>query len=312
MSRLLALWSLAVPEPSRPARRSGSRYTRQLLLMLAPYLAGVLLLVALPALLALGTAFASYDGLAPPTWNGFENFEETLANPLFWTAARNSLLYLALAAPLRLLAAFALALLLGARRRGFSIYRAAVYLPTVVPDVAYALIWLWVLNPFYGPLNLALGALGLPAPPWLADPRTALLGIVLMSLFQIGEGLVVLLAALSSVPAEYHQAAALDGATPLQRFTRITLPLIAPWLLLLALRDLIVSAHSSFTPVYLMTGGGPYNATLLLPLLIYEEAFDRLRFGEGAAMLLLLIGWTAMLIWLLYELLGGWGYADEV
>jgi multiple sugar transport system permease protein len=300
-----------VPEPLRPAR-GGLRYSQQLLLMLAPYLVGVALLVALPALLALGMAFASYDALSPPAWNGFENFEETLANPLFWTAARNSLLYLALAAPLRLLAALALALLLGAWRPGFGIYRAAVYLPTVVPDVAYALVWLWVLNPFYGPLNLALGALGLPAPAWLADPRTALLGIVLMSLFQIGEGLVVLLAALSGVPAEYHQAAALDGASPLQRFTRITLPLIAPWLLLLALRDLIVGAHSSFTPVYLMTGGGPYNATLLLPLLIYEEAFDRLRFGEGAAMLLLLIGWTAMLIWLLYELLGGWGYADEV
>jgi multiple sugar transport system permease protein len=300
-----------VPKTIRPAHR-GQRYTRQLLLMLAPYLVGMLLLVALPALLALGMAFFSYDALSPPTWNGFESFEETLGNPLFWTAARNSLLYLALAAPLRLLAALALALLLGARRPGVGLYRAAVYLPTVVPDVAYALIWLWVLNPFYGPLNLALGALGLPAPAWLADPRTALLGIVLMSLFQIGEGLVVLLAALSGVPSEYHQAAALDGASPLQRFIRITLPLIAPWLLLLALRDLIVSAHSSFTPVYLMTGGGPYNATLLLPLLIYEEAFDRLRFGEGAAMLLLLIGWTAMLIWLLYELLGGWGYADEV
>ena len=287
-------------------------YRRQLWLMLLPFLAGTALLVAGPAMLVLATALTFYDGLAPPVWAGLENVEEVLSDRLFWVAARNTLVFVLLSVPLRLLAALALALLLNRRRPGFGLFRVAVYLPSVVPEAAYALIWLWVLNPFYGPLNGVLGALGLPTPAWLADTRTALFGIVLMGLFQIGEGLVVLLAALQSAPPELHEAAALDGAGRIQRFRRLTLPLLAPWLLLLALRDLIFSAQSSFVPAFLMTGGEPYNATLFLPLLIYEEAFDRLRFGAAAAMQLLLLGWVAVLIWLMHELAGGWGHLDEV
>lgn len=287
-------------------------YRRQLWLLLLPFLAGTALLVLGPSLLALGTALTFYDGLGAPTWAGFENVEEVLGEGLFWVAARNTLLYVLLSVPLRLLATLALALLLNRRRPGFGLFRVAVYLPSVVPEAAYALIWLWMLNPFYGPLNAILGALSLPTPAWLADPRTALLGIVLMGLFQIGEGLVVLLAALQTAPPELDEAAALDGAGTLERFRHLTLPLLAPWLLLLALRDLIFSAQSSFVPALLMTGGEPYNATLFLPLLIYEEAFDRLRFGAAAAMQLLLLGWVALLIWLMHELAGGWGYLDEL
>jgi multiple sugar transport system permease protein len=287
-------------------------YRRQLWLMLLPFLAGVLLLIGGPALLVLGAAFTSYDALSAPVWAGFENIEEVLGERLFWVAARNSMLFVALSVPLRLLITFALALLLNRRRPGFGVARVAVYLPTVVPEVAYALIWLWIFNPFYGPLNAVLATLGLPTPAWLADPRTALISIVIMGLFQLGEGLVVLLAALQSVSPEQRQAAALDGAGPLQRLRYLTLPLLAPWLLLLALRDMIFSAQSSFVPAYLMTGGEPYNATLFLPLLIFEEAFDRLRFGPAAAMQLLLLGWVGVLIWLVHELVGGWGYLDEL
>lgn len=289
-----------------------ARYRAELRLMLAPFLIGMVVLVALPALLTVALAFTDYDALSAPIWWGLQNFTEILAEDLFRIAVGNSLLFVALAVPLRLLGALVLALLLNRPWRGVGVCRVAVYLPTVIPDVAYALIWLWIFNPIYGPLNQLLMFLGLPAPAWLVDPRTALIAIVIMALFQIGEGFVVLLAGLQDIPRDYYHAAAVDGGGRWQIFRTITLPLLWPWLLLLTVRDLILSAQSTFTPALLMTGGGPYYATLFVPLLIYEEAFDRFRFGQASAMLLFMFLVISALVWLVYDLVGGWGYADDV
>lgn len=291
---------------------SHRRYQFSLYLLLAPFLVGVLLLVIVPAFLSFGLAFTSYDGLAPPDWLGLANFRQIFADPLFRTAVVNSLIFVAVTVPMRTLIALGLALLLYRPRRGVGLYRAAVYLPTIVPGVAYALIWLWILNPLYGPLNLILGGLGLPTPAWLVDPRTALLAIALTALFQVGEGFVVLLAGLQEIPSDYYEAAALDGAGRFAFVRHITLPLLAPWLLLVVIRDLIVSAQNTFTPALLMTGGGPYYATLFVPLLIYQTAFDRFRFGEGAAMTTLVFVGVGLLIVLTHRLFGGWGYDDSV
>lgn len=291
---------------------SHRRYQLSLYLMLAPFLIGVTLLVVLPAALTFGLAFTAYDGLAPPTWRGLANFRSLAADELFHTAIGNSLLFAALTVPLRTLLTLGLALLLARPRCGVGLYRAAVYLPTVVPGVAYAMVWLWILNPLYGPLNLGLGALGLPMPAWLADPRTALLAIALAGLFQLGEGFVVLLAGLQEIPADYYEVAALDGAGRLAIFGRIVLPLLAPWLLLVVVRDLIVSVQSSFTPALVMTDGGPYYATLLVPLLIYRTAFDSLRFGEGAAMTAVVFVGVGVLVAVTHRLFGGWGYDEAV
>ncbi|MGH2543379.1 MAG: carbohydrate ABC transporter permease [Ardenticatenaceae bacterium] len=290
--------------PARTRGRGRTEHNRayrgELRLLLGPYLVGTLILVAIPALMTFALAFAEYDALAAPTWAGLQNFRIIFAERLLWTALRNSLYFIVLAVPMRVLGALALALLLHQRRRGVGAYRAAIYLPTVIPDVAYALIWLWIFNPFYGPLNLILTTLGLPAPAWLVNPETAKLAIVIMSLFQIGEGFVVLLAGLQDVPPDFYDAAAVDGASRWQSFRFITLPLLMPWLTLLTFRDVIISFQNTFTPAYIMTGGDPYYATLFLPLLIYEEAFDRFRFGQGSAMMLLMFLVTMLLIVLLY------------
>lgn len=280
--------------------------------MLAPFLIGAFVLIALPAAATLPLIFATYDGLSPPTWAGLQNFTYVYTDWLFWKAARNTISFVLLAVPLRILGALAIALLLRQRRHGVGLYRVAVYLPTVIPDAAYALLWLWIFNPLYGPLNMVLGAVGLPTPAWLVEQGTALFAIVLMSLFQIGEGIVVCLAALQDIPQDYYQAAAIDGGGRWQMFRYITLPLLAPWLALLTVRDIILSGQNTFTPAYLMTGGGPYYATLFMPLLIYEEAFNRFRFGEAALMLLLLFLWLGLLLGLTFVLLGGWGYEDDV
>ncbi len=283
------------------------RYRNQLMMMLAPYLLGALALVGIPALLSIALAFMRYDGISTPAWVGTFNFRLIAANPTdfrFPVALYNTLYFVALATPLRVLGALALALWLNRERRGVGLYRAAVYLPTVIPDVAYALIWMWIFNPLYGPLNLIASALGLPTPGWLADAKTAKLVFVFMSAFQIGEGFVVLLAGLKNIPSEYYAAAAVDGGNTWQQFRYITLPLLVPWLLLLALRDVIFSAQNIFTSNLIMTNGDPYYSTLFLPLVAYEEAFDRMHFGPGSAITILLSLATTVLIWFILSIIG--------
>jgi multiple sugar transport system permease protein len=265
--------------------RLGERAERGVLLL--PFALGALVLVVLPGLLTLALAFMYFDGVSPLQWWGLRNFQMFYRDPLEMIALSNSLFFTALAVPLRVLGALGLALLMRRPRAGGGLYRAAVFLPSVVPDVAYALIWLWVFNPLYGPVNLTLRALGLPAPGWLADPGSAKMVFVFMALFQVGEGFVVLLAGLQSVPGDLYDAAVVDGAGPRQLFAYVTLPLLAPWLALLAARDLILSFVYPFVPSLLMTGGDPYYSTLFMPLLAFREAFGALRFGMGAAITLI-------------------------
>jgi multiple sugar transport system permease protein len=244
-------------------------------------------------------------------WVGLENFLTVARSTIVQISLKNTLIFLVLAVPVRMLAALGLALLLQQKRRLFGLYRAVVYLPTVIPEVAYALIWLWIFNPLYGPLNLLLTGLGLPAPVWLAEPATARLAIVVMLSFQIGEGFVVLLAGLQSVPRALYEAARVDGATRFQQFARITLPLITPWLLLLTFRDLIMSLQSTFTPSFVMTYGGPYYATTFAPLLIYEVAFDYFDFGVGAALLVLVYVFLLLIVYAIVRVVGWrWGNID--
>jgi multiple sugar transport system permease protein len=292
--------------------RAARRYHSQLGLLLLPYLLGTLLLIGVPALLTFALAFFQYDTLSAPQWVGVWNFQDIFGDPLLWVGLRNSLYFIFLAVPLQVLLALTLALLLSQRRRGTGLYRATVYLPTVIPDVAYALIALWIFNPLYGPLNLILRGLGLPAPEWLLNPDTAKLTFVIMSLFQIGEAFVILLIGLQDIPPEVTAAAAADGSSGRQTLRHITLPLLLPWIALVTFRAVIVGFQWTFTPSLIMTGGDPYYATLFMPLLIYEEAFDRLRFGPGAAMMLIVVVMTLYFISTLYVLFKNGGYADEV
>lgn len=181
-------------------------------LMLTPYLIGLIGLVLVPALLSLGLAFTHYDALTPPEWAGLANLSHMVKDRFFWTALSNTLLYLGRAVLLRIGGALLLALLLQGRGRMLDLTRIIIYLPTIIPDVAYALIWLVALNPRFGPINLLLGAVNLPTPIWLAEPWPARLALVLMAAWQLGEGFVILLASLNDIPAHLHEAAAIDGA----------------------------------------------------------------------------------------------------
>jgi multiple sugar transport system permease protein len=288
---------------------------RQLGLMLAPYALGLVGLVLLPAAATLVFAFADYDLIQPPQWTGTANFTELAGDGIFRTALLNSLVFAAVAVPLRLLIALGLALLLHRRARGVGSARAAAALPTAVPEVAYGLLWLWLFNPLYGPINQllrvggqnGLTALGRTPPQWLTDPTDARAAIIIMSLFTVGESFLVLLAARLVLPPEVYELAAVEDATPWDVFRRITLPLIAPVLGLLLVRDTILSFQVSFVPALVVTDGGPPSyATTYLSLFVYRNAFEYLRYGYASAATMVMLVLTVAAVILQWRLLRRW------
>lgn len=277
-------------------------------LLLAPYVFGVVVLVVLPAAITFGLSVFRYDLLADPVWAAFDNFADLLDDPVFHRALTNSLIFVAFAVPLRLLGAVGLALLLHRSFKGAGAARTAVYLPTVVPDIAYALLWLFIFNPLYGPMNVTLRALGLPEPSWFTTDEAAMAAVVLMSCFTIGEGFIVALATRQELPEELYEIAAVEGSTPLHTFRRVTLPLMGPTLALLAFRDTAFSLQATFVPALVVTGGGPDRATTFLPLLIYDNAFENLRYGYAAAMTVTMFLITALIVFVQYRIVRRWRF----
>lgn len=269
----------------------------------APYLLGSLLLVLVPLGLAAVLAFTDYFGFQAPRFTGTDNLARLAGDDAFWDAVGISALVAAVVVPLRLFLAVGAALLLS-RRRGArtAVGRTAAYLPSVVPDAAWALLWLWILNPLYGPLPALLGALGIPDPGFLTTPWGARLGLALVMAFQVGEAFVVALAARLAIPAHLHESITIEGGSPWFAMTRVTLPLMAPIVLVLAVRDVVVVLQNAFVPALLVTNGGPANATLTAPLLIYRRAFEYGELGYASTLsvtLLVLTGLAAAFpLWL--------------
>jgi multiple sugar transport system permease protein len=289
------------------------RERREYALMLAPYLIGIAVLIVLPGVVTFALALTEYDLIRSPRFIGMQNFRDLWDDEIFRTSIRNSLMFILFAVPLRLLGAVSLALLLHRRFRGAAGYRTAGYLPTVVPDVAYALLWLWIINPLYGPLNLALDAIGGPTPAWLTDPRAAQWAVILMSLFVIGEGFIVAMATRQGIPGELYELGDIEDASPLFMFWRVTLPFMAPTLLLLMFRDTIFSFQATFVPALIVTGGGPPPyATTYLPLFIYRNGFEYLRYGYASAATLVMFAMTAFIVYLQYRIVKRWRHAFVV
>ena len=272
----------------------------------APYIAGLALLVGVPAIAAMGLAFTEYNALQPPEFNGFDNLERLVGDGFFWKAFGNSLIFAAMFVPLRVGGAVGAALLLHRRSIGAAIGRPVAYLPTVMPDVAYALLWLWLLNPIFGPIAALLQSAGVGSPGFFTDEWTTRAAVAVMGSFQIGEGFVVALAARRALPGSIYEAASVDGATPWFTLSRITLPLMTPVLMLLTFRDLIVSFQLNFVPALLVTEGGPRLATTFVPLYVYRSAFTYFRFGYAATMSLFLFVMTAAIVFVQYRLARRW------
>lgn len=274
--------------------------------LLWPLLVGTALLVIVPALATVVIALFHYDALSAPRWAGIENVVALTQDPVFKMAVFNSLSVALMAVPLRVGLALLLALLLHAPRRENAALRTTVILPTAVPDLAWALLWLWILNPLYGPLAWLFPALGIPADAWLYNPARAREVIVLMLLFGIGELVLVLIAVRREVPRELYELCAVEGASAFTTFRRVTLPLLWPAILFLACRDAALTLQTTFVPGMIVTNGGPNYATTFLPLLVYQNSFEYLRFGYAAAQTVAMLGLTLLMMAMQMVLLRQW------
>jgi multiple sugar transport system permease protein len=182
----------------------------------------------------------------------------------------------------------------------------------VIPEVAYAFLWLYIFNPLWGPLNWLLPLWGYRRDAWLLEPRPANVALAIMLFWTVGEGIVLLLAARRDIPRELFEAAALDGAGGGTSFARITLPLLLPFLLLLLCRDVIVSLGSSFVAALIITRGGPYYATTYLPYWAYLQATDFGQFGYAAALNLVVFALTLVIMLLLLAITRRWSHLGEL
>jgi multiple sugar transport system permease protein len=254
-----------------------------LAVLLLPSLAGMVVFLMAPVLSSLVLSFSQWDLIGEIHWVGIDNYLTALADPAVLGALRNTLTFILGYLPSVVIIALGLALLLNRRIRGRVVFRAIYFVPVVTSWVAVSLIWKWLLNPQYGLINFALGAIGIKGPGWLFDPAWAMTGVILTSVWKdIGFVTVIYLAGLQDIPEPLYEAAALDGATPWQRFWAITFPMLAPTTFFVTTISLI-SSFQVFDQVWIMTQGGPAGATSVMVELIYKNAFSYYKMGYASA-----------------------------
>jgi multiple sugar transport system permease protein len=270
---------------------------------LSPWIIGFCVFTALPVGLCIYYSFCDYSLLKPPLFRGMENFRKLSADgPVFWQSLRVTAYYALFALPLGLIFALALALLLNIKTPGQTIYRTIIFLPSLVPAVASAMLWLWLLNPSLGLINVFLQHIGISHPPgWYADVHWAMPSLVLMSLWGVGNTVIVYLAGLQDVPRELYEAADLDGAGAIGKIFHVTLPCISP-VIFFNLIMAIIGSLQKFTEALIITNnGGPDRATYFFTLAIYNKAFVDLHMGEASAMaliqLVIILALTGIAFW---------------
>jgi multiple sugar transport system permease protein len=264
-------------------------------LFVLPWVLGFLIFTVEPMGASLWISQNIYD-LHMMKYVGAENYRRLIfQDDIFWKSVRATLTYAAVSVPLGMLLSLALAVLLNQKVRGQRLFRTFFYMPSLVPSVASALLWSWVFNADSGILNQGLSVFGLPAIKWLQDEHWALSAFILMSLWSSGgPRMVIFLAGLQSVPDSYMEAAVLDGANAWQRFRRVTLPLLSPVMFFNLVMG-IIGSFQVFTSAYVMTNGGPNNATKLYALYLYQTAFEYFKMGKACAMAWLLFAVLAII-----------------
>ena len=253
-------------------------------IFLAPNLIGIGLFVVIPVIAGLVISFTNWDLLGSASWVGFDNYVDLWNDPLFWVSLRNTAIYTAIVIPGGLTLSLLLALALKGKMRGTRFYQAVFFLPYVSSTVAIALVWKWIFNPDFGILNIGLRTIGLPTPNWLGDPNMALISLAIVSIWQTaGYNMVLFVAGLRAIPAHYYEAARIDGASPLRIFFRITLPLLMPTVFFVTATSMIISIQV-FNLVFVMTKGGPGNATLAYVYYLWQNGFAFFKMGYASAM----------------------------
>ncbi|MCX6049037.1 MAG: sugar ABC transporter permease [Chloroflexi bacterium] len=283
-----------VPRPRRRMSAARRRDWRDGLLLTSPFIIGVLFLWVGPMLYSLFLLTQDWDLITPPKFIGLGNFVRLWNDPLVAKSLGNTAYYTFIGVPLQLIVAFGLALLLNQNVRGLPIYRTIYYLPSITPAVAFAVVWIQILNPEFGVLNNLLAIVGIQPIKWLFDPTWAKPAFILMSLWLVGFQMIIFLAGLQGVPKELHEAAAIDGANTWSRFWNVTLPIISP-VLFFNLVIGIIGSFQIFTGSFIITKGGPQDSTLFVVLYIYRNAFEYFKMGYAVT-----LSWLLFLIIMIF------------
>jgi len=287
------------------------RQFRNGLLFALPWLIGLTVFGIYPIFSSFYYSLCRYDGIRSPHFIGFQNYHKLFfEDDLFFKALYNTLYMVGLGVPLSIICGLSVALLLNQKIKGMAIYRTIFYLPSVVPVIASSILWMWLLNPDIGLINIVLHHLGVAHPPaWLGDPAWSKPALLFMGLWGVGGGMVIYLAALQNVSESLYEAASLDGARTIARFRYVTLPMITPVILFNLITSLIGS-FQYFTEAYVMTSGGPQDSTQFYALRLFNSAFQDFHLGYASAMawILFLITLTCAFVvfksslkWVYYE-----------
>jgi multiple sugar transport system permease protein len=280
-------------------------------LFILPWIVGFLIFTAGPMVASLVLVFVDWDLLTPPTWTGLDNLARLTTDNLIGVSLYNTAYYTFISVPGRLVVALAGAMLLNAHVRGLSFFRTAFYLPSVLPLVASAILWMWMYNPQVGLFNQGLQALGFNRLGWLWDPALSKPSLILISLWTTGNVMIIFLAGLQSIPTGLYEAAEIDGAGWWAKFRNVTLPMLSPVLLFNLVMGVIYS-FQVFGIVVLMTGtsgggsaGGPNNTTLMSVVYLYRVAFEQFKMGYGSA-----VAWLLFFVILVFTLIQ-WRLSDR-
>ncbi|GIV68085.1 carbohydrate ABC transporter permease [Caldilinea sp.] len=267
------------------------RQTIEGYLFISPWIIGFVLFTAGPIVASFVLSFFSWSLIRPPRLVWFDNYVVMFTrDPLFWQSLRVTMVYVVVAVPLQLLFALFLAILLNQKVRLIPFFRTLFYLPSQVSSVAMAVIFLWIYHPELGLVNDLLRLIGVQGPAWLISPQWALPALIGMSLWTVGGSMIILLAGLQDIPQHLYEAAALDGAGELAKFRYVTLPMLSPVIFFILVLG-IIAGFQYFAQAYVMTRGGPLNATLFYALYLYLNAFNFLKMGYAAA-----LAWILLLI----------------
>jgi multiple sugar transport system permease protein len=297
----------AVIQARRRRRRSDWRRRRLVLLLMSPWIVGFCVFFGYPLVMSAYLSFTHYDLLSSPRWVGLANYRYMFHDdPQFWTAVKNTVIWMvAIAVPLQVLFAFGVALFVARVKSGGSVFRTIFYLPALAPPVAATLAFVYILNPATGPVNTALGKLGIQGPLWFQDPAWAKPSLILLSLWGVGNVMVIFLASILDVPAHLYEAAEIDGTSSFQRLRWVTLPIISPVILFAVVLG-VIQGLQYFTQAYVASGvaagqasqaadsssttlGYPLDSTLFYPVLLYEHGFSDFQMGYAAALSVLLL-----------------------
>ena len=267
-------------------------------LFVLPWLTGFFLWTIYPIGASFYYSLTRYDILRPPKFIGLSNYIEMIFHDeLFTLTMGNTLYFVIIGVPAGLVAAFLLANLLNTNIRFRSVFRTIFFIPSIVPAVASAMVWLWIYNPRYGLINSFLASHGIRAIPWLSSPVLAKPSLIVIQCWAQGNAIVIFLAALQDVPRSLYDAALVDGANWWQRFWHVTVPMCTPAILFILLTGLI-GTFQMFTLPWLLTQGGPNNATEVYGVYLYRNAFNFFRMGYASAM-----AWLLFIIIVIFTIL---------